>query len=96
MPEALERSNENALGSGSGLRLREPGRDAALAALRIYATTERASRLTFASDHSVWQPFWPLFWIGFYSVVAWILMFATLRSFDRCMGRNEGGSPWGR
>jgi ABC-type transport system involved in multi-copper enzyme maturation permease subunit len=55
----------------------------------IYATTERASRLSLAMSHyAEWNPFWPLFWIGFYSVVAVILLYATLRTFDRCMGRN--------
>jgi ABC-type transport system involved in multi-copper enzyme maturation permease subunit len=55
----------------------------------ISETTERASRLSFASTYyPEWNPHWPLFWIGVYSAVAMLLLFATLRSFDRCMGRN--------
>jgi ABC-type transport system involved in multi-copper enzyme maturation permease subunit len=57
----------------------------------IYATTEWASRLSLGSRGDVWLflvgPYWPLCWIGIYSAVAAILVFATLRSFDRCLGR---------
>jgi len=63
----------------------------------IYAMTEWASRLTFAGGfyspwgsrppRAPWSALWPLFWIGVYSAVAYILMLATLRTFDRCMGR---------
>jgi ABC-type transport system involved in multi-copper enzyme maturation permease subunit len=56
----------------------------------IYATTERASRVSMAMTYyGDWNPFWPLCWIGFYSVVAIALLYATLRTFERCMGRNE-------
>jgi ABC-type transport system involved in multi-copper enzyme maturation permease subunit len=63
----------------------------------IYATTEEASRLhgsyenlpwVYGPVFARWNPLWPLFWIGVYSAVAMILVFATLRTFDRCMGRN--------
>ena len=64
----------------------------------IYATTEWASRLSFVSygysrwssgpPLAHWNPLWPLFWTGVYSAAAMILVFATLRTFDRCMGRN--------
>jgi ABC-type transport system involved in multi-copper enzyme maturation permease subunit len=64
----------------------------------IYATTEWASRLSFAGyDGPAWGPSlpmdyrnlpWTLFWIGVYSAVAILLVFTTLRTFDRCMGRN--------
>jgi ABC-type transport system involved in multi-copper enzyme maturation permease subunit len=54
----------------------------------IYATTERASRLSnFAWGDTAWNPLWTLFWIGAYSAAAVILAFATLLTFDRCMGR---------
>ncbi len=54
----------------------------------IYATTEWASTVSLgAFDHSARSPFWPLFWIGVYSAIAYTLVFATLRTFDRCMGR---------
>ena len=33
------------------------------------------------------DPSWPLIWIGVYSAIALILVFATLRTFDRCLGR---------
>ncbi len=33
------------------------------------------------------DPTWPLIWIGVYSAIALILAFATLRTFDRCLGR---------
>ena len=33
------------------------------------------------------DPFWPLIWIGVYSAIALILAVATLRTFDRCLGR---------
>jgi ABC-type transport system involved in multi-copper enzyme maturation permease subunit len=61
----------------------------------IYATTEWASRMSFASTWGPapalanWDPFWPLFWIGAYSALALILVIATLHTFDRCMGRAE-------
>jgi ABC-type transport system involved in multi-copper enzyme maturation permease subunit len=63
----------------------------------IYETTEWASRVRLASDSYAWRfghgnPLWPLLWIGVFSAIAMILVFATLRTFDRCMGRNaEGG-----
>jgi ABC-type transport system involved in multi-copper enzyme maturation permease subunit len=63
----------------------------------IYATTDWASRWWYGSgsyygwgsgrplvDH---DPTWPLIWIGVYAAIALILAFATLRSFDRCLGR---------
>jgi ABC-type transport system involved in multi-copper enzyme maturation permease subunit len=63
----------------------------------IYATTEWASRAWFAADSysargfgpplAHGDPTWPLIWIGFYSAIALILAFATLRTFDRCLGR---------
>jgi ABC-type transport system involved in multi-copper enzyme maturation permease subunit len=54
----------------------------------IYATTERASQV-YVSTYSTpnWNPLWPLFWIGVYSAAAVILAYATLLTFDRCMGR---------
>ena len=67
----------------------------------IYSTTEQACWLRgHRACYSPWgisgpvstgNPLWPLFWIGVYSAVAMVLMFATLRTFDRCMGqrRNE-------
>jgi ABC-type transport system involved in multi-copper enzyme maturation permease subunit len=55
----------------------------------VWATTERASRISLAMNYYPdWNPLWPLFWIGFYSAVAMILLYATLRTFDRSMGRN--------
>jgi ABC-type transport system involved in multi-copper enzyme maturation permease subunit len=33
------------------------------------------------------DPYWPLFWIAVYSAIAWILALATVRTFDRCLGR---------
>ncbi len=65
-----------------------------------YVTTDRASRLNFSMSSAGltftrWNPLWPLFWIGVYSAVAVILMFATLRTFDRCMGRNAGQAESG-
>ena len=63
----------------------------------IYATTEWASRWSFgANNYSRWgsgpplahdDPTWPLIWIGVFSAIALILAFATLRTFDRCLGR---------
>ncbi len=54
----------------------------------IYETTERASLVSVSSYGSAsWNPLWPLFWIGVYSAVAVILAYATLLTFDRCMGR---------
>jgi ABC-type transport system involved in multi-copper enzyme maturation permease subunit len=63
----------------------------------IYATTERASRWSYGSDPFFSRgfgrpllendPTWPLIWIGVYSAIALILAFATLRTFDRCLGR---------
>src|SRR5204863_9612119 len=63
----------------------------------IYATTEWASRLWFdPSSYSMWgsgpplahdDPSWPLIWIGVHSAIALILAFATVRTFDRCLGR---------
>jgi ABC-type transport system involved in multi-copper enzyme maturation permease subunit len=59
----------------------------------VYATTEWAARLAIPS-YSPWSsraplahPFWPLFWIAFYSAVALVLNLATRRTFDRCLGR---------
>ena len=78
---------------------RRTGTDSRLASpfFGIYATTERASRM------AVWLQFllrlgsgpplahedatWPLIWIGVYSAIALILAIATLRTFDRCLGR---------
>jgi ABC-type transport system involved in multi-copper enzyme maturation permease subunit len=62
----------------------------------VAATTEWASRLSFAGyayspwggPVMDWNPLWALFWIGAYSAVAIVLVFATLRTFDRCLGRN--------
>ena len=69
----------------------------------IYATTEWASRWSYASKNfSGWgsgpplahdDPTWPLFWIGIYSATALILTFATLRTFDRCLGRVPESRP---
>jgi ABC-type transport system involved in multi-copper enzyme maturation permease subunit len=64
--------------------------------LGVYATTEWAARINLTSDArwgsdtaiSISDPLWPLFWIGVYCALAAVLMFATLRTFDRCMGRN--------
>jgi ABC-type transport system involved in multi-copper enzyme maturation permease subunit len=63
----------------------------------IYATTEWASRWSYGSDSFFSRgfgrplvendPTWPLIWIGVYSAIALILAFATLRTFDRCLGR---------
>jgi ABC-type transport system involved in multi-copper enzyme maturation permease subunit len=63
----------------------------------IYATTEWASRWSYGSDPFFSRgfgralieddPTWPLIWIGVYSSIALILAFATLRTFDRCLGR---------
>ena len=60
----------------------------------IYATTERATRWSYGSHDNVYgpplarnDPSWPLIWIAFYSAIALILTFATLRTFDRCLGR---------
>jgi ABC-type Na+ efflux pump permease subunit len=64
----------------------------------VYATTEWASRLTFVSggfgpsgSGVPWaQGFvtWAFFWIGVYLAVAATLLSATMRTFDRCMGRS--------
>jgi ABC-type transport system involved in multi-copper enzyme maturation permease subunit len=63
----------------------------------IYAATEWATRWSYGSGgyylngpgsslaHD--DPSWPLIWIGVYSAIAWILALATLRTFDRCLGR---------
>jgi hypothetical protein len=63
----------------------------------IYATTEWVSRPWFSSSNYSMRGFghpwahgdlfWPLIWIGVYSALAVILAFATLQTFDRCMGR---------
>ena len=63
----------------------------------IYATTEWASRPWYASSTYSMQgfgpslahedPLWSLIWIAVYSAIALILVFATLRTFDRCLGR---------
>ena len=64
----------------------------------IYATTEWASRWSYASFNTYsplgsgpplahGDPSWPLIWIGVYSAIALILAVATLRTFDRCLGR---------
>jgi ABC-type transport system involved in multi-copper enzyme maturation permease subunit len=63
----------------------------------IYATTEWAARPWYASSTYSMQgfrgswahedPLWSLIWIGAYSAIALILVFATLRTFDRCLGR---------
>jgi hypothetical protein len=63
----------------------------------VYATTEWASRWSYGSDNfftrgfdrplANYDPTWPLIWIGAYSAIALILTFATLRTFDRCLGR---------
>ena len=63
----------------------------------IYATTEWAARPWYASSTYSMRgfgqslahedPLWSLIWIGAYSAIALILVFATLRTFDRCLGR---------
>jgi ABC-type transport system involved in multi-copper enzyme maturation permease subunit len=63
----------------------------------IYATTEWASRPWYVSSNYSMrgfgaplaheEPLWSLIWIGVYSAIARILVFATLRTFDRCLGR---------
>jgi hypothetical protein len=64
----------------------------------IYATTEWAARPSFASSiYSMrgsgppllapGDPSWPLIWIGVNLAIAVILALATLRTFDRCLGR---------
>jgi len=64
----------------------------------IYATTEWASRWSYASLNTYsglgsgpplahGDPSWPLIWIVVYSAIALILALATLRTFDRCLGR---------
>jgi ABC-type transport system involved in multi-copper enzyme maturation permease subunit len=63
----------------------------------IYATTEWATRWSFTSySFSTWgsgpplahdDPSWSLIWIGVYSAIALILAFATVWTFDRCLGR---------
>ncbi len=64
----------------------------------IYATTEWASRWSSASLNiysplgsgpplAHGDPSWSLFWIFVYSAIALILTSATLRTFDRCLGR---------
>jgi ABC-type transport system involved in multi-copper enzyme maturation permease subunit len=76
----------------------------------IYSTTEQACWLWGTTGifspsgimerFSTVNPLWPLFWIGVYSTVATVLMYATLRTFDRCLGRNseraESARPGGR
>ena len=62
-----------------------------------YATTEWAARWSYTTDYtSLWgsgpplahyNMLWPLFWIAAYSATALILSFATLWTFDRCLGR---------
>jgi ABC-type transport system involved in multi-copper enzyme maturation permease subunit len=66
----------------------------------IYATTEWAARPWFSyRSYYTWgfgqvladeDPSWPLIWIAVYSAIALILVFATLRTFDRCLGRVKG------
>ena len=57
----------------------------------IYATTEWASRGSFTdysrASLSRGDQLWPLIWMGVYSTIALILAVATLRTFDRCLGR---------
>jgi ABC-type transport system involved in multi-copper enzyme maturation permease subunit len=63
----------------------------------IYVTTEWAARPWFSyRSYSTWgfgqvladeDPSWPLIWIAVYSAIALILVFVTLRTFDRCLGR---------
>jgi ABC-type transport system involved in multi-copper enzyme maturation permease subunit len=63
----------------------------------IYAATEWAARWSYGTPvYSPWgsaqplahdDPTWPLIWIGVYSAIAWSLAYATLRTFDRCLGR---------
>ncbi|MGP0067706.1 MAG: ABC transporter permease subunit [Isosphaeraceae bacterium] len=62
-----------------------------------YATTEWAARWSYSPySYSPWgsgpplahdDPSWPLIWIGAYSATALLLASATLRTFDRCLGR---------
>jgi hypothetical protein len=78
----------------------EPNRDGLCLAspfFGIYVTTEWAARPWFSyRSYSTWgfgqvladeDPCWPLIWIAVYSAIALILVFATLRTFDRCLGR---------
>ncbi len=66
-----------------------------------YATTEWAARWSHGSDFAFgfrptlahYDPSWPLIWIAVYSAIAWILALATVRSFDRCMGRVPESRP---
>jgi hypothetical protein len=63
----------------------------------VYTTTEWAARWWYGTEPSFWSgfrptvlyndPTWPLIWIGIDVAIALILAFATLRSFDRCLGR---------
>ena len=39
------------------------------------------------------EPTWPLIWIVVYSAAALILTSATLRTFDRCLGRVPESRP---
>ncbi len=73
----------------------------------IYATTEWACRWPYGDNfYTYWgygpplahdDATWPLIWIGVYSAIAVILLLATLRTFDRCLGRvtetHQGGWP---
>jgi ABC-type transport system involved in multi-copper enzyme maturation permease subunit len=73
----------------------------------IYATTEWACRWPYDGNFfTYWgygpplahdDPTWPLIWIGVNSAIALILLLATLRTFDRCLGRvpetHQGGWP---
>jgi hypothetical protein len=69
----------------------------------IYATTEWAARWWsgtglivtggFGPSLAHDDAFWPLFWIAVYSAIAWILAFATVRTFDRCLGRIPESGP---
>ncbi len=63
----------------------------------IYATTEWAARWTYGSNFYTYlgygpplahdDPTWPLIWIGVNSAIAVLLVIATLKTFDRCLGR---------
>ncbi len=68
----------------------------------VHATTEWSARWSFGSGYYagwghgpalIHEATWPLIWIVFYLGLALLLVFATLRSFDRCLGRIPESRP---
>jgi ABC-type transport system involved in multi-copper enzyme maturation permease subunit len=69
----------------------------------VYATTEWAARWShgtglivtggFGPSLAHEDPFFSVVWIAVYAAIAWILAVATVRTFDRCLGRVPESRP---